>query len=346
MRIQSNVPVLAMNYPFALIRLLETLDISAEESLKNTGLSQADLSISEKLITSEQSLALIKNGLSLTGKSDLGLHYGNCLSINTHGIFGMAVLSCKTLDVAFTFLNKFLFLQYPFASYQYIRGTDSSTFDIEITAVGNEGRKFLIEMVFSCIYSTIKLLTGLDRPEVFFEFSGKKPVNQESHKDYLGDNVRFDRPRNAVILPASIRDMLLKFYEPITLGMAVKKCESTLIRVLNRKRMEIRVTDMISNMSVPFPDIEAVARNLNMCSRTVRRKLKLEGVTYQEILDEKRKKIAIKYLIETDMTITQISTELYFSDSSYFSRAFKRWTGVLPKYYRRCEGLISSNVCE
>ena len=60
----------------------------------------------------------------------------------------------------------------------------------------------------------------------------------------------------------------------------------------------------------------------------------------------KGKKIAIKYLIETDMTITQISTELYFSDSSYFSRAFKRWTGVLPKYYRRCEGLISSSICD
>lgn len=338
MKIQSNIPILAMNYPVAFVRLLERQGVSSEECLRNTGLSQEHLMMPDKLVTSDQTLELVRNGIALSGSYDLGLQYGSFLNVNAHGILGMALLSCKNLDSVFNLLNKFLFLQFPFAEYRYSSEKCSSVFEIDLMPIGNNERRFFIDMAFSCIYSTVKMLTGLDKPDVKFEYSGSKPLDHDSYKNYLGGNVRFGKERVAVILPSEIRDRRLKFYEPVTLRVALSQCESLMIKALSKRKMELRVNDMIANMATPFPDIEAVADRLNMCSRTVRRKLKLEGVTYQEILDEKRKKIAIKYLMESDMTITQISTELYFSDSSYFSRAFKRWTGVLPKNYRLSEG--------
>jgi len=78
-----------------------------------------------------------------------------------------------------------------------------------------------------------------------------------------------------------------------------------------------------------------LARQLNLSPRTISRKLKLEKTSFQEILDEERKRRAINYLTQTELSITQITHELNFNDSAYFTRAFKRWTGHLPSHFRK-----------
>jgi len=286
------------------------------------------------LVSMDQAIALVQNSIKLTGKRDFGLNVGEGLCINSHGALGMAMLSCRTLDEVFKLLSEFMVLLFPYSKSTYTKGIRSSCFDFGFIDFAKYENKFIVEMVFSCIYSTIKLLTGVEFPDVRFDFSSKIPEEDESHYDLLGNEIFFEKKTCRVVLPENTRDMQLRFYEPVTLRVAVDQCKTSLKRIRNREKMEIKVNEAINIMSIPFPDIEAVSSRLNMCSRTLRRKLKLEGVTFQEILDEKRKKIAIKYLTETNMSITQISTELYFSDSSYFSRAFKRWTGMLPKVYR------------
>jgi AraC-like DNA-binding protein len=44
---------------------------------------------------------------------------------------------------------------------------------------------------------------------------------------------------------------------------------------------------------------------------------------------------AKRLLKETDHTITQIAMDVGFSDSGYFSRVFRRETGMSPEAYRR-----------
>lgn len=83
------------------------------------------------------------------------------------------------------------------------------------------------------------------------------------------------------------------------------------------------------------PQQERIARQLNLSLRNLQRKLQIEGTSFKQIMDETRKELAIQYLKGTERSIIEISFLMGFSESSNFSRAFRRWTGVPPQYYRQ-----------
>ena len=80
--------------------------------------------------------------------------------------------------------------------------------------------------------------------------------------------------------------------------------------------------------------IDRVAAELGMSRQTLYRRLKAEGVTFEEILDAKRRQLAVRYLAGDRISVKAAAYKLGFSDPAAFSRAFKRWTGVSPSEFR------------
>ena len=84
-------------------------------------------------------------------------------------------------------------------------------------------------------------------------------------------------------------------------------------------------------------NIDAVARKLALSRQTLFRKLKAEGATFDQILDDLRHKLAIHYLTEKRVQVKEAAYLVGFSEPAAFSRAFKRWTESSPRMYvSRC----------
>jgi AraC-like DNA-binding protein len=81
-------------------------------------------------------------------------------------------------------------------------------------------------------------------------------------------------------------------------------------------------------------NVEDVAKELNMTSRTLRRKLVAEGSRFQQLKDNAKRDQAITLFEQVNLTIAQIGLAVGFTEPATFSRAFKKWTGVSPKAYR------------
>jgi AraC-like DNA-binding protein len=79
--------------------------------------------------------------------------------------------------------------------------------------------------------------------------------------------------------------------------------------------------------------IERVARDLGYSRQTLYRRLKAEGVTYEQLLDRLRKRLALRFMRE-GLSVKEAAYRLGFSDPAAFSRAFKRWTGSSPSSAR------------
>ncbi|MFK8018169.1 MAG: AraC family transcriptional regulator [Pseudomonadales bacterium] len=83
-----------------------------------------------------------------------------------------------------------------------------------------------------------------------------------------------------------------------------------------------------------LPTIDEAARYLHLTKRTLNRKLKEEGTSFQQIKDLCRRDRATNYLTRHSLTISAIAEKVGFSDPAVFARAFKSWTGLSPRAYR------------
>lgn len=83
------------------------------------------------------------------------------------------------------------------------------------------------------------------------------------------------------------------------------------------------------------PLLKNAANHLNMSAQTIRRHLKSEGYTFQQIKDDARRDVGIHLITRKEKSIENIAFQLGFVESSTFIRAFKKWTGLTPLEYRK-----------
>jgi AraC-like DNA-binding protein len=147
--------------------------------------------------------------------------------------------------------------------------------------------------------------------------------------------VSFGHTINQVRIPKSLMDAPLKNPDQLISKMAQKHCDDQLMNVEPMQQgIVARVKKCLEAEKGVYPNLEQVSNQLNMSSRSLKRKLKAANSSFQLILDNLRKTEAIEYLCHSDQTIDEISRLLDFSDPSNFGRAFKKWTGVSPRDYR------------
>lgn len=81
--------------------------------------------------------------------------------------------------------------------------------------------------------------------------------------------------------------------------------------------------------------IDKLASKLNISRRTLQRRLSDRDTNFLNILQEVRSKVALRYLSDSRLGITEIAFLLGYGDQGSFSSAFKSWHGVSPRDYRR-----------
>ena len=99
-----------------------------------------------------------------------------------------------------------------------------------------------------------------------------------------------------------------------------------------QRDVERRVEPLLETGEV---SIDRIARELGFSRQTLYRRLKAEGVTFEEIVDRLRHRLALRFVREQGLSVKESAWRLGFSDPAAFSRAFKRWTGSSPSAMRR-----------
>jgi len=96
-----------------------------------------------------------------------------------------------------------------------------------------------------------------------------------------------------------------------------------------------------------MPKLEMLAREQGVCSQTLRRRLDAEGTSYRALKSEVRREIAMKYIANHAMPISQASLQVGFAEPNGLSRAFKAWAGVSASDYREmiAARYLSSTSC-
>jgi AraC-like DNA-binding protein len=103
-----------------------------------------------------------------------------------------------------------------------------------------------------------------------------------------------------------------------------------------RRRVEAELEPLLATGTIR---IERVASALGCSRQTLYRRLKAEGQTFAQVLDNLRRRQALTLVRDAALLpVKEIAWRLGFSDPAAFSRAFKRWTGKSPQAFRAQPG--------
>lgn len=147
--------------------------------------------------------------------------------------------------------------------------------------------------------------------------------------------IRVDAFRLPVALPQS---------HAATHAACAKVCDALMADCAERYDLARQVKDLLRKSTGKPPTQCELASSLCMSQRTLRRRLEDLNTSYNLLLDEVRKELAIHYVTSTQYTTEVIAELLGYSDPANFRHAFKRWTGKSPRNYPNGLALVEGTA--
>jgi AraC-like DNA-binding protein len=191
------------------------------------------------------------------------------------------------------------------------------------------------EFVIATFLLRARRLIGRDFPPLEVELQHAAPASLGEHRRLFGPVVRFDRPVNAVAFDAALLDRPVVSADDRLCALLDRQAADILARLPRAEAFTERVRRAIYDLAAGGAvSSERVAARLGVTARTLQRRLRDEGETYQALLDSVRCEIAQHHLVERRVAISEIAFLLGFADVPAFHRAFRRWTGDTPAQAR------------
>ena len=162
-----------------------------------------------------------------------------------------------------------------------------------------------------------------------------EPADPDRYQALLGTRVHFGCELNRVRFVKNDITEQLASANPELARLNDEQAEAYVASFTRVSTSRTVAGKIIEHLPDGPPSQKEIAEALHVSNRTLQRKLKEEGTSFIDLLQDARLSLAKKYLAQPQRSIVEIAFLLGFSEPSTFSRAFKRWTGTAPAEYRK-----------
>jgi AraC-like DNA-binding protein len=183
----------------------------------------------------------------------------------------------------------------------------------------------------------IRVGTQVVRREIvpyLVELSYPEPKHHERYAELISCPLRYNAPLTRIKFEGFNLSETLRGYDEDFHSLCVRHCASVMRQISVQSPYVTRIRNHLLSSKRPLPSLEELATELGMSSRTLRRRLRIEGCTYQQLLTEVRLDLAKEYLRLSLHTAKETAYLLGFEDTNAFRRAFRSWTGQTIRSYR------------
>lgn len=252
------------------------------------------------------------------------------------GTFAMmchAIIHCRTLERALVRGMLFYGLFPDAPSVQLQRDGDQVCLSIDSSLLWDPDH-FLTESLLVIWHRLGSWLIGQRIRLEEASFAYAEPPHSGEYDLLFPCPRRFDAERTSLRFHARYLDMPL-LQDERTLKQFLQHSPADLLaRPDGGDSLTSRIRRLLGRDCASWPDLEQVAQQLHVSPQTLRRHLREEGSSFQELKDHLRRDLAIYHLGRDELSIQALAEQLGFSEPSAFHRAFKKWTGLTPGAYR------------
>jgi len=329
-------------YPAAKIAIvvdaLAAEAVAIADALRRTSLSPSDLRSPTTLVSVNQVIEAYRNAVRLSRAPHFAFETGLKTHVSHYGMYGFAILSSMNFRETMHFAVKYHQLATPVVKLQFREeaGRVDWTIDpLPHPAIDARLYRFIVETQFGILVSLHRDIMGSAFHPAALDVTFAAPEPEDQYARALGCPVAFGQPRNRFRFDADWLNGAPQFGNEITYASVLALCDDLHDRLQNRIGVAGKVRSYLLATLGRNTSLEHVAAHLGVPVRTLRRKLRDEGMSFRDLFDQLRAEVAIKYLRDTQMTIDDIAHALGFSETSNFRHAFRRWNHASPLEVRR-----------
>lgn len=283
----------------------------------------------------ENTTRLWKLAVKATSNPCIGLDVGRNINHTTFHALGYSLLASPNLKDCFERLIRYFRIVTDAGDLNFSLVGNHYRFAINPIAGNIQPAEEAVEAFVSVIYGLCRALTAREFQADKVCFTRKAPSDTSPYDRAFKLPVEFNTDEVAMYID---KDLILKPL-PAANAELVRINDEVLTRYLlrfDKQNICNRVhAALVQQLSQGEPSQEKISELLHVGTRNLQRKLSAEGTSYKEILNQTRKDLAMSYMGDSSLSISEITFLLGFSDTSSFTRAFKRWAGVPPTEYRR-----------
>ncbi|CAM3608370.1 AraC family transcriptional regulator [Paracidovorax anthurii] len=192
----------------------------------------------------------------------------------------------------------------------------------------------LTDAVLAALLRLARHGTGREIRALRVELARAQPAHS-GHERFFGGPVRWRSTGNRLVLHGADLDLAFTTYNADLLAILTPALEAESAKLQSGLRIADRVRWVLHRlMSAGRPEVDAVAAELSMSGRSLQRRLTVEGVTFQSLLQETRQRLARQYLQDPQLDLAEVACLLGYEDGNSFHRAFRQWERQSPGDWR------------
>ena len=284
--------------------------------------------------------AIIEAAIKQTGDTGLPMRHAADQRLEHLSIVGLIVATAETLTETIHQLNRYVRLvaDIPLAQsndrFELVQ-EHGETWLVDALPVNLAGAE-AIEATFASFASSYRDFEPSVPLAVAVTVTFDRPPHAEIYQTIFQAPTRFCAERNALRIHPHWVTFQKTNAPQYALSLFVEHADALLASLKDTETIRARVEEQILRELHQGPVArDRVARELGVSERTLHRRLKDEGMTYAEVYDGVRDRMAREYLKTDRVTVAEVAFLLGFSESSAFVRAFRRWTGFSPSDFRQ-----------
>lgn len=320
----------------ALVEAVQSIGVPRDRFLAEAGIDEARLQSCTDRLTLEEYERVKAAALTVSGDPALGLHIAERAHSSDFDLLGHLLHHATTLRHALQTLTRYVDIMcVDPVSCTLTESGDRATLCFAFPPMPTPALRLDAELSMGGVLRLLHRFTASDAPPHEVCFNYPAPAHRAEYTRLFAGTERFDQTRTAIVFDRAWLELTQLHKNPELYAVLETEAERALQRIGRDNRLATRVEELIVTHDPPhFPTMHEAARTLGMSPRSLRRRLSTDGITYRELLDRARERVARRLLETPNVSIQEAAFVLGFATPAAFHRAFKRWTDTTPKSYR------------
>lgn len=316
-----------------LLSLLKQLVEKNQVNISNESLESGFNSTSASNQKQNAVYSVIDRLVRASGDTSIGLKVGKLITPNSFYGLGYLFMTADNLLTACQRMCEFPYFYQNIISLNTEYDDRSFVLNVTNNSKHSLTQAIINEASLGVFYQYMKWLSRDDFVDCEVYLSHNPVSHSSVYQKYFHRQPQFDHAHTHLRFPISIAKAPLLTSEPeyhLALYSKLKEKHVNLSQsFLSRAQVAIRNSLKLGNISRPD-----IAKQLSLSEKTLERRLEKSNLSFRKLTQGIRRELAVKYLVQTNLSMDEIARCLGYSDRNTFSKAFKNWTGITPGQQR------------